>query len=142
MSNFSFISVANFILGSKIAFLHHSKLKAKPIPQNSIIADTYYRPITDKRSYIREWRFEKSSQNLHKFGDKNGSLSHRPFLCLYLHLPQGHIQWVLSIEIRLVQMPQKCFLIWNYYVGCLWPHSWFWHIAKKQFFDQIWCFLQ
>ncbi len=20
------------------------------------------------------------------------------------------------------------------------PHSWFWHKAKKQFFDQIWCF--
>ncbi len=22
------------------------------------------------------------------------------------------------------------------------PHCWFWHKAKKQFFDQIWCFLQ
>ncbi len=33
MSNFSFISVANFILGSKIAFLHHLNLKAIPIPQ-------------------------------------------------------------------------------------------------------------
>jgi hypothetical protein len=22
------------------------------------------------------------------------------------------------------------------------PHSWFWHKAKKEFLDQIWCFLQ
>jgi hypothetical protein len=36
--------------------------------------------------------------------------------------------------------PQKCFHIWYYYVGSLWAHSWFWHIAKKQFFDTIWCF--
>jgi hypothetical protein len=29
--------------------------------------------------------------------------------------------WVWAIEIRLEsRCPQKCFLIWNYYVGCLW----------------------
>ncbi len=45
------------------------------------------------------------------------------------------------IEIRLeCRCMQKCFLIWNYYVCCLWAWlTWFWHKAKKQFLDQI-CF--
>jgi hypothetical protein len=30
-------------------------------------------------------------------------------------------EWLVSIEIRLeCRWLQKCFLIWNYYVGCLW----------------------
>jgi len=94
----------------------------------------------------------KKGQSYHKFAALKAPLNLCCFglnfsLSLLLCQRQDVNPWSLDGESRVEPIerlecrhPQKCFLIWNYYVGCLWaPLSALTH-SKETVFHQIWCF--
>ncbi len=76
-----------------------------------------------------------------------GCVRHRSVVSILWNLCLNNFstgQWrrrVCPIEITLeCRWLQKCFLIWNYYVGCLWAPLLVLTQSKETVFDQMWCF--
>ncbi len=98
-----------------------------------------HRDKTSSCCYTMCWSVEFFSVEKYKNIIQCGSFKFRSFSCSLPCL--GWVESGISIEIRLgCRWLQKWFLIWNYYVGCLWAPLLVLTQSKETVFDQIWCF--